>query len=254
VVPYPFVNAGPDTTICFNTSAQLNGRFVGSSFNWTPVIWLNNPNTLSPVASPRITTRFVLTGYDTIGCPKPGRDTVQVTVLPKVNAFAGRDTAVVVGQPLQFNASGGEGYFWYPPTALNNVFVNNPVAAYDGSFDSIRYWVRVTDEAGCLDSASVLVKIFKVNPQIFVPTGFTPNGDGVNDVVRPIAVGIERIEYFRIYNRWGQLVFTTTINGHGWDGRIGGKTQSTNTFVWLVKAIDYLGRPIFQKGTVTLIR
>jgi len=254
VVPYPTANAGPDTTICFNTPAQLNGSIIASSFDWSPVIWLNNPNTLSPVASPRVTTSFILSAYDTLGCPKPGRDTVLVTVLPKVNAFAGNDTAVVVGQPLQLNATGGEGYFWYPPTALSNVIVSNPVAVYDGSFDSIRYWVRVTDESGCLDSASLLVKIFKVNPQIFVPTGFTPNGDGLNDVVRPIAVGIERIEYFRIYNRWGQLVFSTSVNGHGWDGRIGGKTQSTNTFVWMVKAVDYLGRPVFQKGTVTLIR
>ena len=61
-------------------------------------------------------------------------------------------------------------------------------------------------------------------------------------------------EYFRVYNRWGQLVFSTTVNGHGWNGEISGRPQTTNTFVWLVKAIDYTGKPIFQKGTSTLIR
>ena len=75
-----------------------------------------------------------------------------------------------------------------------------------------------------------------------------------NDVFRPIAAGIAKIEYFRVFNRWGQLVFSTSINGQGWDGKIGGKDQSTNTYVWIVKAIDYLGRPYFRKGTVTLIR
>ena len=120
--------------------------------------------------------------------------------------------------------------------------------------DSIRYKVYVTDLLGCLDSATILVKIFRTNPQIFVPTGFTPNGDGRNDVLKPIAVGIERIEYFRVYNRWGQLFSAPLINGHGWDGQIGGKPQTTNTYVWMVKAVDYTGKPIFQKGTATLIR
>jgi gliding motility-associated-like protein len=87
-----------------------------------------------------------------------------------------------------------------------------------------------------------------------VPTGFTPNGDGLNDVVKPIAVGVKQIRYFAIYNRWGQLVFKTSINGHGWDGRIGGVLQASNVYVWMVNAVDYLDKPIFLKGTTTLIR
>ena len=112
----------------------------------------------------------------------------------------------------------------------------------------------MTDQLGCADSAFVMVKVFKTVPYVFVPTGFTPNNDGLNDQVRPIAVGIQKINYFSIYNRWGQLVFTTTTNGQGWDGKIGGREQNTGVFVWMVSAIDYLGRPFFQKGTVTLIR
>ena len=254
VVPYPIVNAGPDTTVCFRTAAQLNGSVVASNFYWKPQGTLNNPNILNPIAVPSGTTHYVLTGTDTLGCPKPSFDTAIVTVLPKVNAFAGNDTAIVVGQPLQLNASGGEGYFWSPPTGLTSTSVFNPMAFLNGSIDSIRYVVHVTDEKGCVDSADIIVKVFKTNPQIFVPTGFTPNGDGLNETVKPIAVGIDKIEYFRVYNRWGQLVFSTTINGHGWDGRIGGRLQATNTYVWLVKARDYTGKQVFQKGTVTLIR
>jgi gliding motility-associated-like protein len=65
---------------------------------------------------------------------------------------------------------------------------------------------------------------------------------------------MEKIEYFRIYNRWGQLVYETTINGAGWDGNIKGRPQGTEVFVWLVKARDYKGQVFFAKGTVTLIR
>ncbi len=254
VVPYPLVNAGPDVSICYNTSVQLNATIKASNFYWRPQGSLNNPNILNPIAHPALTTKYILTATDTLGCPKPGYDTVTVTVRPKVQASAGRDTMIVFGQPLQLNASGGENYLWAPPAYLNNTLNSNPVAKINSSIDSIRYKVYVTDEQGCLDSASILVKIFRTNPQIFVPTGFTPNGDGLNDVLKPIAVGVERIEYFSVYNRWGQLVFSTTINGKGWDGEIGGKPQTTNTFVWMVKAVDYTGKPIFQKGTSTLIR
>lgn len=177
-----------------------------------------------------------------------------VTVLPKIIPFAGRDTAVIIGQPLQFNAEGGVSYLWTPSTGLSNPTIANPIGIYDGSFDNIRYRVDVFNAAGCSDSAFVNVKIFKTAPSIFVPTAFTPNNDGLNDVIRPIAVGMKEIKYFRIYNRWGQMVFHTTTNGQGWDGRINGSPQATNVFVWMVSATDYLGNPYFQKGTVTLIR
>lgn len=254
VVPYPKVNAGNDVSICYDGQVQLNGSVKASNYYWRPQGSLNNPNILNPIAHPKTTTKYILTATDTLGCPKPGYDTVTVTVLPKVQASAGRDTMIVAGQPLQLHASGGENYLWTPSTGLSNTSISNPIARLNINTDSIRYKVYVTDLLGCLDSATVLVKIFKTNPQIFVPTGFTPNGDGLNDVLKPIGVGIDRIEYFRVYNRWGQLVFSTTVNGQGWDGKIGGKPQTTNTFVWLVKAVDYTGKPVFEKGTATLIR
>lgn len=253
-VPYPTANAGPDISICFDASVQLNASVVASSYFWRPQGSLSNPNILNPIAHPAATTNYILTATDVLGCPKPGYDTVRVTVLPKVQASAGRDTMIVFGQPLQLNASGGENYVWTPASYLNNTSISNPIARITNEIDSIRYKVYVTDQLGCLDSATILVKIFRTNPQIFVPTGFTPNGDGLNDVLKPIAVGVKRIEYFRVYNRWGQLVFSTTVNSHGWNGEISGKPQTSNTYVWVVKAIDYTDKPIFQKGTSTLIR
>jgi gliding motility-associated-like protein len=253
-VPYPLANAGPDQIICFDAQTQLNGNVIASNFFWKPQGSLNSPNILNPVAHPGSTTNYVLTATDTLGCPKPGYDTVLITVLPKVKASAGNDTMIVAGQPLHLTGSGGENYEWSPPTGLSNTFVSNPVSMLPSSLDSIRYKVYVTNLQGCLDSATVLVKIFKTNPRIFVPTGFTPNGDGLNDVLKPIAVGIQRIDYFRVYNRWGQLVFSTSINGQGWNGEISGKPQTTNTYVWMVKAVDYLGKPVFEKGTAILIR
>lgn len=254
LVPLPGAEAGPDTMICYNTGVQLHATIKGNAFSWGPAATLDNPNSLNPVASPRTTTRYILTVYDNIGCPKPGRDSVVVTVIPKINADAGEDKAVVVGQRVQFNATGGIGYVWSPGTSLSNTGIPNPVAVYDGSFDSIRYKVVVNNEWGCIDSAFVGVRIFKTDPSIFVPSAFTPNGDGRNDIFRPIAAGMERLEYFRVFNRWGQLVYSTTKTGQGWDGRINGKEQGTGTFVWVVQGIDYTGKSFFAKGTVVLIR
>jgi gliding motility-associated-like protein len=254
LVPYPVANAGVDTIICYNSSAQLAGSHDGTSFTWSPVTTLIGANTLTPLAQPQITTAYVLTSFDTKGCPKPGRDTVVVAVNPEVFADAGRDTAVVVGQPLQLNVRGGESYSWTPAEGLSSSTIANPVAVYDGTLDSVRYFITVQDAIGCTDETTVMVKIYKSSPVVFVPTAFTPNGDGKNDVVRPLAVGLSKINYFRIYNRWGQLVFETTVNGKGWDGKIRGLVQGTESYVWIVRGEDFTGKVIFQKGMVTLIR
>ncbi|HWR32967.1 MAG TPA: PKD domain-containing protein [Chitinophagaceae bacterium] len=254
-VPYPIADAGPPQLICYNESAQLNASINGNSFSWSPVKYLNDSTILNPFASPPRTTAYILTVYDNKGCPKPGRDTTVITVNPKVRANAGRDTSVVTGQPVQLGASGGVTYQWIPSSWLNNPFIPNPIAVFPtGSPDSVRYKVVVKDNIGCPDTAYVTIHIYQTAPAIFVPTAFTPNGDGLNDVVRPISVGMRRINYFSVYNRWGELVFTTTEDRKGWDGRIAGVLQSSNVFVWMVQAEDYQGFKYFQKGTVALIR
>lgn len=253
-VPYPLANAGIDTSICFHTSCQLHGSGNGISYLWSPASTLDHPSTLNPIARPQSTTAYVLSVFDNKGCPKPGRDTVLVVVKPPIRASAGQDTTAVVSQPLQLHASGGTSYQWSPALFLSASNIADPVAVFNSEIDQIRYNVRVFDDLNCSDTASILVKIFKTGPTVFVPNAFTPNGDGLNDLLRPILAGIKRLEYFTVYNRWGQEVFTTTIDGKGWDGSYQGKPQVSESYIWVVKAIDYKGAPYFKKGAVTLIR
>ncbi|MDX2046338.1 MAG: gliding motility-associated C-terminal domain-containing protein [Chitinophagaceae bacterium] len=253
-VPYPLANAGKDTMICYNTLAYLQGSTNGNSVKWQPSSSLSNSNILNPVASPVTSVTYTLFAYDTKGCPKPGTDDVTVTVLPPIYPFAGRDTAVVTGQPLQLQATGGIRYEWIPSTGLSATNISNPVVLFNNPSEGIFYRVNVYNEAGCAETAYLTVKVFAGGPVIYVPNAFTPNGDGRNDVIRPIAAGIQNMEYFRIYNRYGQMVFSTNINGRGWDGNINGQQQRPDTYVWVVKALDYLGKAYFIKGTVTLIR
>lgn len=252
-VPYPIANAGNDTTICFNTTVSLHGVANGSSVTWLPSFYLNNDHILSPTAKLSSSIRYVLLAFDTKGCPKPGKDTILVTVLPRIVPYAGRDTSVVLGQPLQLMASGGSHYLWSPATGLSAVNINNPVAIYSESTGIVLYKVTVYNNAGCSDSAFVKVRIFAGGPTVYVPNAFSPNDDGINDVLHYIPAGIKQIEYFKIYNRPGELIFDSN-DGKGWDGRYKGIPQDPGVFVWMVKAVDYNNKPYFSKGVVVLIR
>ena len=89
---------------------------------------------------------------------------------------------------------------------------------------------------------------------MYVPTAFTPNGDGLNDVFKPILLGMKSLAYFRVYNRFGELMFSTSQVDHGWDGIYKGKPQDTATFVWMAAGITYKGQLRKKKGYVVLIR
>jgi gliding motility-associated-like protein len=253
VSPYPNASAGPDVTICYGTRVQLNGSVNGSVFSWSPTVSLINQNTLTPIAGPTKTTAYILTTTNATGCLKSKTDTVIVTVIPPIYPSAGKDTFAVPGQSLQLQASGGADYVWTPSSFLSNPTISNPVAVFDNSIDSIVYSVRVINGA-CYADAGVKVRIFKTGPDIIVPSGFTPNGDGKNDVIRPILLGINKLIYFSVYNRWGQLMFSTTEENKGWDGNFGGYAQPSGTYVYQALGTDYTGKTILRKGTVVLIR
>ncbi len=257
VAPYPLVNISTkDTTICFGQRVQLQGSYSATAFYWSPGNTLLNANALNPIAGPVHTTRYVLTAADTLrGCPKSVSDTVVVTVIPLMTAYAGKDTAVVPEQPLQLNATGsGTHFLWSPASYLNDPNIANPIATLPLDLDSIRYTVRVSGQGGCYAEDALRVRVFRTAPQIFVPSAFTPNNDKKNDVLRPITVGISKITYFRVYNRWGQLLFSTTEMNKGWDGDFNGVKQPSDTYVYETEGTDYLGKKVYRKGTSVLIR
>ena len=268
-VPFPVAAINPDSSyICYGKSALLNATITtGTSYNWSnnvPLTGTGNgvvgsvPYNTTATATPKATSNVVLTVYNA-GCPNPLKDTFYIHVTNPIIVSAGDDTAVVVNQPLQFNATVNDEnaniWSWTPATGLNDSHIPDPVAVYGLNTDaSVTYVVTAATSAGCSGSDTVVVKVFKTPADIFMPTGFTPNGDGRNDMIRPILVGIKSLTYFRVYNRWGQLVFNTSEAGKGWDGTVGGKLQATDNFVYMVQATDYTGKTIFKKGDFVLIR
>lgn len=250
-IPYPVANAGPDNTICFGNSAQLQAS-GGSIYSWSPSAFLTATNIPNPVSvKPTDNVRYIVTVRDVLGCPKPVKDTMFLFVA-KIKAVTNTsDTSVVLGQPLQLNASGSTNYSWSPTTWLDNPLIHNPVSLPQ---NDITYTVRVSNSAGCFDDASVRVHVFRIKPDLLVPNAFTPNGDGNNDIFKPIPIGMKSVDIFRVYNRWGQMLYSGTGNGSGWDGTFAGAKQEMATYVWYAEGVDYLNNKIKRKGSVVLIR
>ena len=248
-VPYPIVNAGNDTTICYKDTAFLHGSTNGSSFRWEPLSSLGNANTLEPYSFSTKTAVYALYGYDTLGCPKPGIDQVRVTVRPEIFANAGNDTAIVKGQPLQLQGSGSDFFEWTPAIGLNFASIANPVALIN---ESKQFAMRTFTVEGCFDMDTINIQVFQTMPDIFVPNAFVPGGR--NNELRPKPVGLSSIDFFRVFNRWGQLVFQTKQIGQGWDGTVNGVLQASGAYVWMISGTDFTGKKVFKKGTATLIR
>jgi gliding motility-associated-like protein len=228
----PIPDAGPTAYVCYdNKVTTLNGSASHLSgtvnYEWTDTTHLETPHTNVTVARPDTTEDFILTVTDNYGCNFIEKDTVRVYVQPPVPAFAGNDTIAIRGTPHQLLATGGVNYEWTPSTPLNLSTIANPLATL---FNDQQFVVKVTDIGGCIGFDTVYVQIYD-GPAYYVPNTFSPNGDGINDIFRAIPVGISYTEWFRVFNRFGELVFETNKWLKGWDGTYLGKKQSPGVYV-----------------------
>ncbi|MDB5202549.1 MAG: hypothetical protein JWQ27_1958 [Ferruginibacter sp.] len=255
VLPAPIANAGADGEICFGGTTRISGS-GGVAFSWTPSTYLSSANNQEPfVIRPVVNTTYYLHVTDANGCKSLIPDTVNIKVTPAVRISAGRDTIVAINQPLQLRAtelgnSGVTSYTWSPVYGLNDPNIAMPVTTLDRD---IQYVVTGRTPLNCEGSDTINIKVYK-GPDIYVPTAFTPNSDGRNDLLRAIAIGMKEYHYFRIYNRYGELIFATADFNKGWDGKYKGKEQNTGTFIWLAEAVDYRGNVIQRKGSTSIIR
>ena len=166
------------------------------------------------------------------------------------NAYAGSDTIAAPLQPIQLHASGGLSYQWTPSTGLNNPNIADPVAILT---QSQTYILKIFTPEGCETYDTLTIKVFK-GPDIYVPSAFSPNNDGRNDVLLAIPVGIIQFNFLKVYNRWGQEIFNTPDFKKGWNGRFLNIDQPAGIYLWITSGIDFNGKIISRKGTVMLIK
>ena len=253
--PAPIPDAGPDQDICYGRIFQLSGA-GGVSYQWSPSTYFVSAAThQNPDVKATTNISYSLMVTDVFGCRSLTPDVVNIKVTPSVRIFAGSDTIAAMNQPLQLRVremsnAGVTSYTWTPASFLSDPTSATPIATLTADQ---RFIVSGTTPAGCQGSDDILVKVYK-GPDIYVPSAFTPNNDGLNDLLRPIPVGIKDFKFFRVFNRWGQLVFATQDPQRGWDGKINGASQGTGTFVWMAEAIDYKGNLVTRKGVVSIVR
>ena len=163
------------------------------------------------------------------------------------------DTSIIIGEKFTASALSkyGTKFRWEPisgmicDTCLKTDF--DPVV-------STNYTLFVTDSLGCFESSQVFYVIVDEKYSIDVAEGFTPNGDGFNDIIYPDGWGLKEILEFKVFNRWGEIVFESTPSQLGWDGYYKGELQNQETYLWFVKAISVSGEEITKEGFFTLFR
>jgi gliding motility-associated-like protein len=161
------------------------------------------------------------------------------------------DVEAVMNFTEQLNARQiGSTVLWNPPVSLN--LPNSYRPGFKGLTSQL-YAINLKTQTGCLTVDTLFVKV-KKKIEIYVPTSFTPNGDGLNDYLYPVLMGFKKLNYFRVYNRWGKLLFQSQTEQPGWDGRFNGEKQDSKTVVWMVEAVDVDGVTQRRQGTTVLLR
>ena len=185
-------------------------------------------------------------------CPFPVHTTTHTLVIDKPRPGTRYPLEyAVVNLPLDLHArTFGESVLWSPAVNLNNPASVNPV--FKGATEQL-YLVEITTVSGCVTTDTQQVKLVK-SIEIYVPNAFTPNGDGTNDELKPVMYGIKQLNYFRVYNRWGQLFYQTQNSKQGWNGMFKGAKQEMQTVAWTLEALGVDGAIHTRKGTTILLR
>jgi gliding motility-associated-like protein len=249
------VSVGPGGEVCAGGYVQLSAS-GGDNYNWYPATGLSCTNCASPTANPSETTTY----HVAIRQGQCFADTLSVDVvihpIPTINA--GEDKSVILGTPVQINttATNTQTYTWTPSDGLSCTDCANPMAA---PARDMTYVVTATSSFGCTATDEVNVRVRCDNSQIWLPNTFTPNADGQNDRFYPHGKGIQTIAHFRIYNRWGELIFDRTnmpVNdkSYGWDGTFKSQPLKPDVFVWIMDAECTNGEHTQTKGDISLIR
>ena len=247
----------PGDSLCIGESTGLHAM-QAATYLWSPPAGLNNVNIADPTATPQVSTIYTVVGYDSHHC---FTDTGHVTVIvgPKPTVDIGDDITTQTGIPVTLHPVTQNGpivsWLWTPATELSCSDCPNPVASVK---NNITYTVTVKNSFGCYATDRIIINVFCKSAQVFIPNAFTPDGDGLNDILMVRGSGIS-VKTFRIFSRWGELVFERTNFSandpkYGWDGKIRGVPASPDVFVYTAEVVCDNGITYVYKGNTTVLK
>jgi gliding motility-associated-like protein len=238
--------AGNDTTVCRGGQINLNGT-GGTSFYWWPEDGLSDPFIPNPVATVTDLVTYVLTTSEPDGCIS--KDSITLSVYPELGIDAGKDTTIAEGQSITLHASGGPfaAYQWIPEEGLDDPTSQSPTLVVSRD---ITYHVIGTTSNGCQESNSITIS---TAGGLVIYSGFTPNGDGINDFW-----DIDFGEYYpeimvMVYDRWGRQLFFSKgySSDKRWDGKYKDRDLPAGTYYYV---IDLKNGDKPYTGPVTIVR
>ena len=244
-----------DQSICLGEALIMQPIGIADTYLWSPPTGLSSLDIKNPTASPTETIEYTVIAK--VGTCPPDTASAIVEVLEKPTLNVAQLYRYFPGDPILLDVtsleSGDFAYQWFPSNGLTCSDCPNPTANINVS---MVYTVLITDlETGC--SHSEIVTVQKINEcsedLISMPNAFSPNGDGNNDTYQMYSGTIEEIEYFRVFDRWGALVFESNDRNFAWDGKFKNKTVVEGVYIYLLSGKCKLdGSTIMKMGDITI--
>lgn len=250
IIPRPGFYASPGATLCDGDTLTMNAG-GGDNYAWTPALNISNASSANPTAWPNTTTDYSVHISENT-CNYDTTINVRINVNPKPALTIQKANDIdCITTTARLQARGALSYSWTPVSAVDNPGVASPLVSID---TTTVIAVRGINEFGCFASDSIAVVVSKTGKPLYrLPNAFTPNGDRVNDCFGIRKWGTVDLQEFAIFNRWGQLIFSTKNATQCWDGTLNGHPQPTGTYVYKILAQSFCGE-IIRSGVIMLIR
>lgn len=232
---------GKDTTLCPGQSITLNGGPGFKTYKWQ-----DNSSSSTFIANKPGTYYLQVTD----SCNNVFRDTIIINPLEKSLNLSYQNTLCLSDTAMIALDSRFQHYTWSPQQ--DGIIQNNVLKLFPKI--STSFQVSAQPFYGCTVSNTLFVKVEICPEYVYLPTAFTPNNDGLNDIFKPIVSGHIEQYKFLIYNRYGQQIFSSQKINEGWDGAINGMPQDAGAFTWVCFYKFRNGKKVLKKGSVILIR
>ena len=241
-----------NATCALNTGSMIvttSGGIPNYTYSWS-----NNTVTLNDTLSNLTAGVYTVTVKDQNNCTATVSDSVKTTSATTITIVPAQQT-ITEGNSVALNVSGGVTYSWSPGTGLNCSNCSSPTAA---PAVTTTYTITATDVNGCIITGMITITVKPPcvgnEEDIFIANLFSPNNDGINDILNIEGNGLINI-YWAIYDRWGNLLFETQDQTHGWDGTKKGNAMEAGTYVYYLKATCIkTNTEVKMKGNVTIVR
>ncbi|OFX17927.1 MAG: hypothetical protein A2033_15220 [Bacteroidetes bacterium GWA2_31_9] len=247
--PLPTIMTTNDTLICKGQTITLFAD-GGISNQW----YLNKDsisNNLIITEKPDTSSIYYVTVTDEKGCINFDSISVLVQSIPFL--YTSKDTTIIIGETVTISATSqsNASFVWEPDLWINCNTCNTTTVK---PMESTQYVVNASDSSRCFNVTKEVSVFIRKEYTIDLPSVFTPNKDGKNDVIFPRGWGIKSVKDFIIFNKWGVMVFKTNETNVGWDGQFNGKPQEQDTYMYYVEVETYENRILSKKGSFNLIR